>query len=77
MLKNLVIEESESYPDAVPYSEEVELSQATTYEEEAQVEPVVPTNSAIKRGKETNRSDSQGSDGQQEYLNTLCGREIL
>jgi len=60
--KSLVIEESNSPPDAVPYSEEVELSQVTTFAEESQVEPVVPIDAAINRGKETDRSDSQELD---------------
>jgi len=62
MFKNLVIEESDSPPDTVPHSEEVELSQATTFEEEAQVKPVDPIDTAIKGGKETDRPDSQRMD---------------
>ena len=64
MFKNLVIEESDSPPDTVPYSEEVELSQMTTFEEEAQVEPAVPTDTAIKREEEIDQPDSQVSDEQ-------------
>lgn len=51
MFKSLVIEESDSAPDAVPYSEEVKLSQVTTFEEESQVKLSIPTDATIKREK--------------------------
>ena len=72
----MVIEGSESPPDGNSHSEEVELSQATIFEEKAQVEPTVPTEAIVEKEKETDRLDSQELDEQLEYLNSLCGKEI-
>jgi len=47
------------------------------FEEEVHVESDDPIDAARKKGKETDRLDSQRPDEQQEYLNTLCGRKIL
>lgn len=47
------------------------------FEEEAQVELAFPTDATIKRKEETDRPDTQESDEQKEYLNNLCGKEII
>lgn len=73
----MIIEGNDSPRDEDSHFEEVELGQTTIFEGEAQDEPAVPEEAAIEGDEEARRPDSQESDEQQEYLNNLCGKEIL
>ena len=71
------MERNDSPPEADSHPEEVELDLSVLFEEESQGRPIFPMETIVEEVDAGRSDESQKSDEQQQYLNSLCGKEIL